>query len=223
MLAAGVLAATAASAADKRDCASGPSYADDLSNLVLGVITVPRANFVSDESNKAGCPSAAANCQKRAFVVQGNLVVMDRDDMKTPFVCVSYVGARGRETDGWISSSSVQVQNAAPDWVGTWKRDTSSEIDIKRKSATVISLDGDATWGEGGGTNVGDISAELDPRKTAQGFGTAPDGERQTPYGKGDKDFCAAMFKQMGPYLFVVDNQNCGGMNVTFTGIYTKR
>jgi hypothetical protein len=31
------------------------------------------------------------------------------------------------------------------------------------------------------------------------------------------------MLKQLGPYLIASDNNNCGGMNATFSGIYVRR
>ena len=222
MFAAAVFAANAAQAADKHDCYNVP-YADDLSNITLGVVTAPKANFIANESDKAGCPSSSAACQRKAFVLSGNNVVIDKEGASSSFVCAAFVGARGQETDGWLPAASVKAVTAPPNWIGKWKRDTSANIEIKRKSASKAELSGDATWGQGEGTNVGDISADIDPRQTVQGFGTASDQQTQTAYGKGDKDACAVLMKQIGPYLFANDNNNCGGMNVTFGGIYVKR
>jgi hypothetical protein len=223
IFAAASLAATAAQAGP-RDC-NEPSGTGNLSNIALGLVTAPKANFVANESEKAECPSADAKCQKKAFVVAQNLVLFASDTAKTGFVCATYIGKTGRETDGWLPVAAVKpVAAPAPDWFGKWKRDSSANIEIKRKSASAADLDGDAMWpGQSGSPNVGDISATIDPRQTVQGFGTASDEQTQVPYGKGDPQACAVIFKQLGPYLFASDNNICGGMNVTFSGIYTKR
>jgi hypothetical protein len=223
IFAAASLAATAAQAADNRDC-NEPSGNANLSNIALGLVTAPKANFVANESEKAGCPSADAKCQKKAFVVAQNLVLFDSDTARTGYVCATYIGKTGRETDGWLPVTSIKpVPAPAPNWIGKWKRDTSASIEVKRKSASAADLSGDATWGQGEATNVGDISDTIDPRQMVQGFGTASDEQTQVPYGKGDPQACAVIFKQLGPYLFASDNNICGGMNVTFSGIYTKR
>jgi hypothetical protein len=36
-------------------------------------------------------------------------------------------------------------------------------------------------------------------------------------------DDCRARLRLFGPYLAIEDNTGCGGMNVTFTGVYTRR
>jgi hypothetical protein len=224
VFAAATLSASAAWA-DPRDC-NEPVGNANLSNITLGQVTAAKVNFVTDESFKAGCPAAGATCQKKAFVVARNLVVFDASTAKSGFVCSTYIGKTGRETDGWLPAASVQpiVPVPAPDWFGKWKRDISASIEIKRKSASVANVDGDASWqGQSGVPNVGDISATIDPRQTVQGFGTASDEQTQTAYGKGDPQACAVIFKQLGPYLFASDNNTCGGMNVTFSGIYTRR
>jgi hypothetical protein len=216
------LAAGTAQAADDPNC-NGPAGTADLSNIALGVVTGAKVNFVANDTDKAGCPSADAACRKKAFVVAQNLVLFDAGAARTGYVCAAYIGKTGRETDGWLPLSGLKVVTLAPDWIGKWKRDTSADITIKRKSASGADVGGNASWGEGAGTNVGEISATIDPRQIVQGFGLASDGETQTPYGKGDAQECAVILKQLGPYLFASDNSYCGGMNVTFSGIYTRR
>lgn len=39
---------------------------------------------------------------------------------------------------------------------------------------------------------------------------------------KGDMADCAIAMIALGPYLVVEDNRNCGGANVSFTGIYQR-
>lgn len=221
---AGLCATSAQAAVGEHEC-NEPQGNANLSNITLASVSVPKVNFVANESEKAGCPSADAKCQKKAFVVTDNVVLIDNSTAKTGHVCSAYVGKTGRETDGWLPVASLKpVATPAPDWFGKWKRDTSANIEIKRKSASKADVEGDAMWqGQSGVPNVGEISATIDPRQSVQGFGTASDEQTLTAYGKGDPQACAAIFKQLGPYLFASDNMYCGGMNVTFGGIYVKR
>src|ERR1700761_8389140 len=73
VLAIAILGAGAARAADKGDC-NEPEGAGSLSNIALAAVTAPKANFIANETDKAGCPSADAACRKKAFVVTGNEV-----------------------------------------------------------------------------------------------------------------------------------------------------
>jgi hypothetical protein len=222
VLAAGILTAATTAQGDERNC-NEPAGIGNLTNIALGEVTAPKANFVADQRDNAACPSANIQCQRKAFVMAGNVLVFDTSTAKTGYVCAAYVSAKGRETDGWLPVSALKAATPAPDWIGTWKRDTSASIEVKRKTANAAELSGDATWGQGEGTNVGDISTTIDPRQAVQGFGTASDEQTQTAYGKGDPQACAVIFKQLGPYLFASDNNTCGGMNVTFSGVYVKR
>ena len=33
---------------------------------------------------------------------------------------------------------------------------------------------------------------------------------------------CKVWMRRLGPYLVASDNLSCGGMNISFTGVYTK-
>ena len=43
-------------------------------------------------------------------------------------------------------------------------------------------------------------------------------------YSDGDDEYdCKMTMRLVGRYLVVADNLKCGGVNVTFSGVYTKR
>lgn len=220
LFAAAALCAVANANAETLDCNNIP-VSDDLSNIAAGIVTPGKVNFLINQSDKPGCPSSAATCQRKGFLLAGNTVVYDNDATKSGFVCAAFVNPKGLETDGWIPLSALKPITTSSDWVGKWKRDTSGEIEITKKSATDVEVSGTATWGQGDNVHEGDIDADLDPRKIVQGF--AISGDKQIPYAKAGQDDCAVMLKQFGPYLYVNDNNNCGGANVTFSGLYLRR
>ncbi len=208
-----------ASAAEKRDCSS-IAYDDNLSNLSLGAISGGKVNFVANESDKIGCPSTGAACKSRAFLIDKDVVILD-GRRERAFVCAGFVNAKGEETNGWLPAASVKPAAAPPNWIGVWKRDTSSKIDITFKSIDAAEVSGSATYGVGAATHEGDIDGTIDPRQTVQSF--ALDGDKQVAYDKAGQYDCAVNLRQLGAFLFVSDNNNCGGANVSFAGLYTRR
>jgi hypothetical protein len=206
------------------DCKPQNDY--DLSKLSLGVVSGGKVNFVSQQSEKPGCPSAAPACTKRAYLVDGNIVTLD-GRTSGAYVCADFLGAHNYETQGWLPAASVKPTTLPPNWIGKWERDVndatnSSEIVIKSKSKTTADVDGSATAGDGTNTNSGDMGATIDPTQITQGFADDYNGN-QLPYDTKKDHGCAALMKQLGPALFVTDNNNCGGYNVTFSGRYLRK
>jgi hypothetical protein len=72
-----------------------------------------------------------------------------------------------------------------------------------------------------GAVNIGELEGKARPRDATlalgQGYdGVKPPGERQ------DLVECAARLRLFGRYLVVEDNMQCGGANVSFTGVYVR-
>jgi hypothetical protein len=195
---------------------------DGFSAFSLAVVAVPKVNFVSDRTDKAGCPSTGASCVRKGYLLQGNVVLSQgRDNEPHGYTCVSFVDKKGNETDGWLPAASLKPYTAPLDWIGRWKTGTYGEIDIKRKSPIKAEASGSATYGQGDATHEGDIEGDIDTRNGTQAFAYSTD--KDVPFAKATADDCAVVMRQLGPYLLVNDDINCGGANVTFAGIYTKR
>lgn len=196
---------------------------DAFSAFSLKVVSASKANFVSDRSDKAGCPSPSPSCTRKAYLLQGNVVLSQgRDNEPKGFTCVSFLDKRGNETDGWLPVSSLKPYTAPADWIGHWKVGGGyAQIDIKRKSPIKGDLSGSATYGQGDAMNTGDLGADIDTRKDTQAFAQDADGD--VPFSKATGDDCAVVMRQLGSFLLVVDDVLCGGANVTFAGIYTRR
>jgi hypothetical protein len=72
-----------------------------------------------------------------------------------------------------------------------------------------------------GGVNTGEIDATATPRGNRTAIGSGYDGALPPDISKADD--CRARLRLFGPYLAVDDNTGCGGMNVGFTGVYSRR
>ena len=191
------------------------SIADDgdLSDIALGVVTDKMVHFLANDYDKAGCPSADRECRRRAYLRANDQIVFDTDIMNGGYVCATYVDERGTETTGWLPSESIKTEAAKSRWFGRWSRYGSAEIEIARAKDGKAEVSGSA--------HEGSIDGTIDPSQPVQGF--ANDGDKQIAYEAAGQYDCAVKFKQLGRYLFVADNHNCGGANVSFSGVYIKR
>ncbi|MFM5893288.1 MAG: hypothetical protein ACKOQM_02495 [Novosphingobium sp.] len=141
---------------------------------------------------------------------------------------------------------------ALPAWQGLWQYGGEQQIRISRSvSAGVLYFQGDATWGAGdpdrvkrGGVHIGSFAAFVKPSGQWGGFidqaggasdpgakmprkvsqnGLQLDWAHAFPYQADDGYNCQVRFRLLGPYLLAYDDHNqCGGVNVTFTGIYRQ-
>ena len=215
LLSGAALALLAANAlADERSC-SGVEYSDAQS-LLVGRIKpdAGRVHFRREGDARNACPSPAPECEDKAFLVPGDLVVLGA--RYGDFVCVDFASAKG-DRGGWLPASAVEAVPAVTDpanWAGKWKR-VEAEIKIEQ-TGDGLKGEGDATWGAldphragRGGVNVGDFSGKLDLK---DGQATFTDGD----------GFCSLHMTRAGEVLFVRDNLKCGGFNVSFSGMYRR-
>jgi hypothetical protein len=75
-----------------------------------------------------------------------------------------------------------------------------------------------------GGVNVGDFEVEVPIADGVVAFAMDDDGTTKPfDFKRGDNDdICRIKLWRLGPYLVAADNVRCGGMNVSFTGVYRK-
>jgi hypothetical protein len=99
-------------------------------------------------------------------------------------------------------------------WVGHWRLAGGDTIDLTLKGRALV-VSGVACWPacntSGKASQVPNVG-DLDDK------GTPADGRLKI----GSDDDCEAEMWLVGPYLVVFDNLGCGGMNVSFTGVYTR-
>ncbi len=133
---------------------------------------------------------------------------------KAGFRCV-YVGSKGRLSAGFLPGADLVPAGPTPSiesqWlVGRWS-DGNDLIVFSRKKGALFA-DGDGIWPGRNfagppGPNIGEFNAV-----------TMIAGDRAMM----DDGTCHVEAYRRGPYLIVADNQNCGGMNVRFKGIYVS-
>jgi hypothetical protein len=71
-----------------------------------------------------------------------------------------------------------------------------------------------------GAVNLGEIDAAFAPTGPALAFTMGTDAT--LPVTAGDTSDCKVWMRRLGSFLIVDDNMNCGGMNVRFTGVYSR-
>ena len=166
-----------------------------------------------------GCPTADDRCRSRTYVVAGDRVVTAA--RSGDYVCAYFPNARGG-TAGYLPAArlSARAVDAAPAlraWVGRWK-DGDDEIKLTIRGRQLV-VDGSACWPScnpplserPGGPNIGELSGSAAPVGNRVVFST----------GTGKFD-CTAKLDLIGDVLVVADNENCGGHNVRFDGVYRR-
>jgi hypothetical protein len=187
-----------------------------------------KTHFVKDRVFVEGCPANRPECQDRAFLVPGDMVITTLT--KGEFACVGYVGPKGQTTIGWLPRPALADPPAPEptptDWTGRWIA-PAQEITIKATRSDLLTVTGNATWGdtperrESGGVHTGEIEGSTAPKDGALAFTMGDDG-KTLPYEAGNQDACRIRMIRRGPYLVARDNNGCGGANVSFSGLYRR-
>jgi hypothetical protein len=220
-------------------CPGVQVYSEDIPVRLMKVVaTTPRVNFIEDQLTKpkSACPSDAAACKRKGFVVPGDEVLAGWT--RGGFICVTYVSPNAKrvkgqfpETSGYLPAGALQPVPPAPakpaDWLGKWSRSAEAEIEISAGADGKVKIAGQAVYGSldpgrvaRGAVNSGELEGEGAPRGNLLAVGedyTDP----AKPLGE-DRSECRARLQLIGRYLLVEDNMGCGGMNVSFTGIYVR-
>ncbi len=188
-------------------------FTRDSQDFKIGRVKASRAYFHSDESED--CPEGAA-CRRKAYLVPGNEVIVNR--VRNGFACAWYSPVKGNPTVGWLKASDLSI-SAPPKvtgtkaWLGEWVYEENGIELTDNKLAGFLNVTGNATWkGLGDNVHVGEIDGRYEPV------------DEVINYSDGDDEYdCKITMRHLGKYLIVADNLKCGGVNVTFSGVYTKR
>ena len=202
-------------------------------NIALARVVSKEAKlyFISGPRKGAPeCPSAASACRQKAYVVPGDEILTNATD--DPYACARYKSQSLVETVGYLPRAALEIvsseQPSIEKWKGTWRRDSEAEIVLKSDSDEVT-VSGNATWGgsdprrvKRGAVNTGELEGTFKPRGQVLAIGYDPDRSGFPPAEDAAPDICAAKLELYGRYLMVEDNGRCGGLNVSFSGLYVR-
>lgn len=170
--------------------------------------------FFYDDGEK-DCPNGK-NCRRKSYLIPNDEVIVSRKF--AGFVCAWFQPKKGAETVGWIALEKLEftemVQSGGKEaWTGTWSY-YDNEIKIAATDKPdVYKITGNAFWkGLGDNIHIGELD---DDAKFVDG---------KLKYGADDADeyACKVTLRLVDKFLIVADNLNCGGVNVSFSGVYKK-
>ncbi|MGM3175119.1 hypothetical protein [Dickeya lacustris] len=201
---------------DMAMCRDGyfPDYPGQYARAKIKASEGNKAYFYDDDTDK-GCPANQALCQQKAYLIEGDsvLVAQERDGWS----CVWYQGKKSTFV-GWLQSGLVEKQaTAAPvfrDWLGTW-RNGENVITLAQGNNGTLRIKGRAYW-RGGMSSSGEEIVHMGSLSQ-----TARPASDKLEWGTPAKEFeCAGVMRITSGHLIVADNNECGGMNVSFSGVY---
>lgn len=133
------------------------------------------------------------------------------------FRCTYYGSASGKIVASFIPIDNLQTliedNGLSIDFVaGTWKYESDSIV-IRAAAPERVSGDGQAYYQTSETVNEGSFSAQA----------PVAAGQKELVFKEGDDESsCVVKLHRRGPYLIASDNGNCGGLNVSFNGIYAR-
>ncbi|SLM65058.1 putative; ORF located using Glimmer/Genemark [Dickeya aquatica] len=191
-----------------------PHYPGQYASGKINASEGNKAYFYDDDTDK-GCPANQAQCQQKAYLIEGDNVLVAQE--QNGWSCVGFQGKKSVFV-GWLQSRLIEKQPTKPpvfnDWLGTW-RNGENNITLTQGKNGALRIKGRAYW-HGGVSPSGEENVHLGSlAETAQ-----PTGNR-LEWGKPNEEFkCAGAMRLINGQLVVADNNECGGMNVSFSGVY---
>jgi hypothetical protein len=202
-------------------------------NFALARVVTKQARLYYSSGSRKGasdCPSAADACRLQTYLLPGDEVLTNSTE--GPYVCARFKSQKFVETLGWLPRAALDIipteHPSVGQWAGAWRRDSQAKIVIK-SDGDDVTVSGNATWGANdpqrvkrGAINTGELEGSLRPRNNLLAIGYDPDQSGFPPADDAAPDICTAELELYGRYLVVDDNGKCGGLNVTFSGLYVR-
>jgi hypothetical protein len=196
-------------------CRNG-AFPQDGPGLKLARVRGPRNRKVHFLNDTGDCPQTSnPKCVEKSYLMAGDEVIVSRKYGN--WMCSWYEPQRGSETVGWLPLESLLVTepdaNPPPEkWIGLWKNGDNS-LSIKQDGQTgLLHISGEAYW-PGLRTNYPSVhTGEVQARAKPQGNTLAL-----------EEESCKVSLWLVGGLLVASDNLQCGGANVSFSGVYRKK
>jgi len=216
VLAGSAMAANAARAADDESkwCRNGlfPSQQQDIG--LARTVGASRIYFYNDAGTTDGCPRVDKSCRDRSYLITGQEVLVSK---RVPGFACAYYPSKNGGSAGWIEEDRLAREAGRPDphpplsaWRGKWISDPNS-ISLSVSKGKLVGS-GQAYYRTAETENDGEFDGTA-----------APQGNHVVFAAGSGQDDCRVSMVLVGPYLVVDDNNACGGMNVTFRGVYRRK
>jgi hypothetical protein len=208
-------ALSTAAAARAQDESSYCEYSDFVSEADVAAYSVAVPGRTHFLVGAVGC-SQTLSCRTGSYVIGKDRVLVSK--IQSGWACALYAGQK-RDTIGWLKLADLAKAPSLPittDWEGTWSAGEDNQVTIARDARRGLRVDifavargADGSEGRTGGFSDGAL--RIDGSRAA--YSDAMDG---------GEPICVVRFRRVERYLFVVDNDRCGGMGVSLTGAYTR-
>jgi hypothetical protein len=191
-------------------CRNGafPKDSEDFRVAKIKAAKGERVYFFDDDRN---CPNDQ-NCRRKAYLIDKDEVLISRTFGN--YFCAWYQPRKGSEVVGWLPKDKIDFPVANSDnfasWLGDWTfYDNALKISRGEKPDS-LRVSGNALWkGRSDNLHVGEVDSTGMPDDKQ--FMRLTDG------------ICEIRLYLVSRYLVVADNNECGGMNVSFSGVYLKK
>jgi hypothetical protein len=181
-------------------CSAGDNLGDLTSFRLFRVAAKGGAYIYFD---MPGCPIAGDKCRMTDRLPYNETVVVTAESPVR--LCVrSPSGGTGFIARGDLLEIDLSEDRST--WMGRWSLGP-DYLDISRKGS-ILHVHGRASYNQGGSKNFGSVDA--DASLVADGA-------------KFEEGGCELALRKVGQLLMASDNGGCGGLNVSFDGIYTKK
>lgn len=193
-------------------CRNG-GFASDAQELKVARVKGTRGTRAYFYGEDEGCPGPGAKCRQKAYVIPGDALVVSR--AFGDYVCAWFQPARGYETVGWLRADQLELSGRdanppAARWLGEWVLHENGFTIGRGAKAGELRVEGQASWYgvNPGNVHVGEVNASA-----------APAGDTLAL----EDDTCKLTLRLVGDFLVADDNGECGGVNVTFDGVYRRK
>ena len=211
-----IVIAAGASAQPEETCVSyDPRYEEAPLMQVKAGVAQGKVHF---QRRAEPCPPNPESCPslQKAYLVPGDVVLAG--SVVHGFRCAYYGTAKGDIAAGFLPANLLEPARNDGDLdsaflSGTWTMLGQNPITFTAAGEKAVQATGMASWqGRPGVVHSGSFSARARLQGDSAEF-------RDSAVG----GTCEIKIRRRGPYLLVSDNNQCGGMNVRFQGIYVKR
>lgn len=195
------------------------TYQDNQNIVKLAQVT--KKTPLYNESTASGTCARTGSCGTKGFLIAGDPVAVTAT--RGGWACVMFTGVNGRAT--WNQAfplSSLKFVAAGGTLEGSWEVEDQS-LFIRRQGGRLM-VRGWTQWPwsstpdpavqrrlKESGPNIGNVDTSVNLSR----------GATWARFVEGAGEYaCQLQVRVLGPYLFASDNNQCGGVNATFSGLY---